>query len=147
MKRMYAVKAVQNAKGQWGPKTSQILQPDVDYDPTVDKLGFIAPLQDPQTGALLNNFFFLLADLRDHTKLLADVDHTPLPDFAPDGKWGAIGQAVRAAFKARLSLLGFSAADVQAIDGKDGYREVIDAIIQKLQAPLSLNNLEANVTP
>jgi hypothetical protein len=147
MKRYYAVKAVQNAKQQWVPKTRLVLTDGVDYDSdNGESIQYLPPLQDPETGALLGNFYFVVADLKSHAKLLTDPDHTPLPDFPPDGKWASITLALRTALKAKLkAAMNFSDAEVQAIDGKDGYREVLDAVLAKLQ-PVTLDTLEANLT-
>lgn len=146
MRRIYASKIVPVGRG-FGPKTRLLMVPGVDYDPNNgESIEYIAPLQDLETGQYLNNHFFVVVDVKNHSKLLADPDHTPAPDFPSDGSWKSIAVSVRNNFKAKLPDLGFSPAEILALDGKDGFREVLDAWLAKLQPGVNYANLEANLT-
>lgn len=139
--RMYLVKLVQNAKGQWGPKTNAIMVDGVDwFSANGETLTLVAPLQSV-AGALLNNYYFLKADVANQAKLIADVDHLPLPDFAASTTWASIPNAEKNVLKARLPEFGFTGPEVLGLDNKATYREVVNAMIQKLQGAYNIDIL------
>lgn len=90
-------------------------------------------------------FALVLAELPNHSPLLADGRFEALPDFSLDGKFSSIGLAQRNRLKTKLRDLGFTTAEISEIDGTDAYRESIRAIGNKTQPGFDESRLDVAV--
>jgi hypothetical protein len=104
-------------------------------------LGRAAPGPEHR-GAAEQLYFFVLADLLDHTAVLADVAVLPVPDVALDTQWSAVTKATRDAFEAALTGFGFTQADVLALKQSAAVRDVVRACGSKLQGVFDENKFE-----
>lgn len=145
MRRDYIGPFVQDGPhGSWRPLVESL----IDAAGLRPAAGQCAVHHQPADPSAAGAWCLSVVELPNHAPLLADGRLRAMPAFPFDGKWNALGAAARTAVKAHLAALGFSAAEVTAIDGRDSWREVYRAVGQKVVpgVPFDENTLDVLVS-
>lgn len=87
-------------------------------------------------GKPLHTWALVIVATANHAAVRAHKGVNSLPDFPLDGKVSAINVATKAAMAAAFTKRGIP---TNIIDGKDGYREVIRAVGQRLEQSFDEN--------